>query len=863
MNIRQLVLVLMLLVTAQQVLAAPQLILSVNEKEGLPEINYGGMRILTADFIFFGNNWAWAHQQINLKTEAPFKYSIQGKNQTLGFNLEAGINKTSDNSMRWDYTLNANEQINNVVGGGISFKFNADNLMMQTMGQPEILADKSGWRWGQGDKSFEMRFTPKPAELFFEGGGKTELRAYFYSGSITKGAKSYQATITTSDKISIRPTTSERFGFDNKNSWQKDNVDWKYSPVDLSFLNDNEKPAGKRGFVKAQGENLIFEDGTRAKFWGTNLSAYTLFHTSKENVKIQAKRLSALGFNLARLHHHDSPWVTPNIFGNNPKNTLSLNGDSLDKLDWWIKCLKDEGIYVWLDMHVERAITKDDGIYAFDEISKGKPQATLKGYNYVNLTIQNAMKTFNTQYLQHVNSYTKTAYIHEPAVLAILITNENDITHHFGNALLPDKKVPKHSQLYMREAEVFAKQNNLSVNKTWRSWEHGPSKIFLNDLEQRFHQESITQLKAISAKSLIVPTNTWGGNPVSSLPSLTVGDMIDVHAYQGYGAIESNPTITANLTHWIAAGQIISKPLSVTEWNAEPFPTHDRHTLPMYVAAQASHQGWDAMMQYAYAQIPLNDASRPSNWETFNDPSYISTLPASALMYRQGHISESKSLYVFSPSKDDLFNENINANSSAAIRTASELGKVQIAMPAVPELPWLKTSVIPSQAKLIKDYKTSLIGQNVGEATSDSGELTRNWDKGFYQINTPKTQAVMGWIGAKKFTLDDVEFEITTANATASVQSLDDKKINQSSNILISLASRALPDSGNKSLYRFQPALGRISIKAPIGLNLYKNGILKQKIQLKPEYSNGRYLINVKDSTNSNWLILTNKNKSL
>lgn len=859
MNIRQLALTLLLTLTASQVLAAPQLILSVNEKEGLPEINYGGKRILTGNFIFFGNNWAWANQQTNFKIEAPFKYSIQGKNQTLGFNLEAGINKTSDKTMQWDFTLNANEQINNVVGGGISFKFNADDLTMQTMGQPEILADKNGWRWGHGDKSIEIRFTPKPATLFFERGGKTELRAYFYSGSITKGTKSYKTTITTSNSISIASTTSERFGLENQNTWPKDNIDWKRSPVDLSFLNDNEKPAGKRGFVRAQGENLIFEDGTRAKFWGTNISAYTLFHTSKENVKLQAKRLSALGFNLVRLHHHDSPWVTPNIFGNKRNNTLSLSADALAKLDWWIKCLKDEGIYIWLDMHVERALMTNDEIYAFDEISKGKSQATLKGYNYVNLTIQNAMEAFNTQYLQHINSHTKTAYVDEPAIVAILITNENDITNHFGNALLPDKKVPQHSKLYMREAEAFAEKNNLPTNKTWRSWEFGPSKIFLNELEQRFHQDSITQLKAIGAKSLIVPTNTWGGNPVSSLPALTVGDMIDVHTYQGYGAIESNPIITSNLTHWIAAGQVVNKPLSVTEWNSEPFPTHDRHTLPMYVAAQASLQGWDAMMQYAYAQSPLNNAASPSNWETFNDPSFIYTLPASALMYRQGHVSESKSLYVISPSKDDLFNENINANTSVAIRTASELGKVQIAMPAVQELPWLKTSTIPSHAKIIKDYKANLIGQNVGEATSDSGELTRNWEQGFYRINTTKTQAVMGWIGLKKLALDDVEFEITTPNATASVQSLDDKKINQSSNLLISLIGRTLPDSGNKLPFRVDPILGRLSIKAPAGLKLYKSGILKQKIQLQPEYSNGRYLINLNDSINSSWLILTNK----
>ena len=98
-------------------------------------------------------------------------------------------------------------------------------------------------------------------------------------------------------------------------SWPSDKLDWKTSPVDLSFLNADEKPAGKRGFVKASGEQLLFADNTPARFWGTNVTSYALFRTPDDEIKQQAKRLSALGFNLVRLHHHDSPWVSPNIFG--------------------------------------------------------------------------------------------------------------------------------------------------------------------------------------------------------------------------------------------------------------------------------------------------------------------------------------------------------------------------------------------------------------------------------------------------------------------------------------------------------------------------------------------------------------------
>ena len=47
-------------------------------------------------------------------------------------------------------------------------------------------------------------------------------------------------------------------------------------PVDISFVFEDEVPAGKRGFCTVKGENMYFEDGTLAKFWGvmTNGAAF-------------------------------------------------------------------------------------------------------------------------------------------------------------------------------------------------------------------------------------------------------------------------------------------------------------------------------------------------------------------------------------------------------------------------------------------------------------------------------------------------------------------------------------------------------------------------------------------------------------
>ena len=832
---------------------------SLDDSVGLPMLSKGGGNAMTSSFIFFDKNYGWAHQESNFKAINNGQYQLRGENATLGFTLNAAIAKSNSQRMVWNFDLDAKAGRKDVVGGGITFKFDLDNFG-KTLGSPEILADKSGWAWGKGQQRIEMHFNPVPAHVFFERDQKNEIRVYFYQGSIPKGKRQFQATLTLANDISIAPTVSERFGNSDRSQWTANMIDWKSSPVDLSFLNASERPAGKHGFVKAKGEQLVFEDGTIARFWGTNISAYTIFGTPKDNVKLQAKRLSELGFNLVRIHHFDSLWVNPNIFGQQSSSTQKINEDAMEKIDWWIKCLKDEGIYVWLDLHVERHLKSGDGILNYDEITKGNESVDLKGYNYVNPTILKAMQAFNEAYVTHVNPYTKTRLADEPAIAAMLITNENDVTNHFGNILLADKNVPEHSKRYMSASEQFAKAHQLPVETTWHSWEHGPSKLFLNDLEYRFNTSMMQHLRILGVKVPLVTTSTWGNNPLSALPALSAGDIIDAHAYQPYGALENNPLFSANLIHWLAAAQVAGKPMSVTEWNAEPFPLPDRHSLPMLIAGQASIQGWDAMMQYAYGQEPISTPTQwqggPSNWNLYNDPALLATMPAAALMYRRQDIPEAKTTYILKP-ENLLFDQHISPDNSAFIRTAAELGKLQIALPSNKALPWLVKSPISEKAKVFSDPNKSLIAAETQSVTADNSGVTRNWDKGYQTIDTARTQAAMGWIGGEIFKLSDVEITATTRNASIIVQSLDAQPISQSKNIMISLGARSIPKISNKLPFISEAVEGVIKIKALPGLNLTKQGILQKGKVVKVTYQDGYYSIPLSQDLQTYWLTLS------
>lgn len=636
-------------------------------------------------------------------------------------------------------------------------------------------------------------------------------------------------------------------------------IDQRESPVDLSFLNASERPAGRRGFLKASGERLAFADGTEARFWGTNIAAYALFSTSPSEVKQQARRLSRLGFNLVRLHHMDSDWVAPNIFEDPVQGRPTrLNAAALERIDWWIKCLKDEGIYVWLDLHDGRQLNKADGIEQLDELRRGKDGADLRGYNYVNPSIRRAMQETSIGLLTRVNKYTGVRYADEPAIAVVLITNENDVTHHFGNSLLGDKGVPWHSAAYMREAGAFARKWDLPEQKVWRSWEHGPSKLFLNDLEHRFNSEMVSVLRSVGVRVPIVTTSTWG-NPISSLPALTMGDMIDAHAAGGPGELRKNPLEAASLVHWLAAARVSGKPLSISEWGVEDKGqlSSDRQDIPLFVAGWGSRQGWNAILHFAYSQESFGWEGKASIYHAYNDPAMLSTMPAAALMYRQGHLPADPESFALAPTADVLVGREISAGNSVGLRTAAESGRLSILLPVVRELPWLVPSTKPSGSTLVTDPARALIQRNASQFRTASGRTLHDWANGVYLIDTPATQAVMGDIGRKEYQLADITVRVTTPNATVAVQSLEGAPIHDSRRLLISLGAKSTLAAGGKLPFESEPVTGVLAIRAPAGLILYAHDATGKESRIPAQRVGDRYVIDLAPQLGTYWLSMS------
>ena len=114
-------------------------------------------------------------------------------------------------------------------------------------------------------------------------------------------------------------------------------------------------------------------------------------------------------------------------------------------------------------------------------------------------------------------------------------------------------------------------------------------------------------------------------------------------------------------------------------------------------------------------------------------------------------------------------------------------------MPAVKELPWLKPSEISGDVRVLTDPDHDHIPAGQTTVRSDTGELTRNWKPGIQTINTPRTQAVSGWIGGKSLGLKDATFRFKTAKAVVALTSIDDQPLDSSRFILVTAVGQSRP----------------------------------------------------------------------
>jgi hypothetical protein len=852
--------------------------------DGTLQLNYHGVALLNMYFPFWEAKWKWANPGTEMgelrNGTAPFTIHIPGLAAEFGGKIQIG----PPNVLVYEGVLRHSATPPDVIGGGMEFDLNFQSRLFagRTPTEPQLLSNHEGFVWrlpsdaggkldgvDSVDQELKVVFTPGVRTVFFENGNKNRIRAYLVTAATSSGTEQIRMTITLPDGTRRQPSEAEEYGPVEPARWLRNVFPSPHVPVDLSTL--NHKP-GTHGFLKTAGDRLQFEDGTPARFWGINVMAYALFSSNQQIAK-HARRLAMLGFNLVRLHHHDSTrWVSPTVIDKHAENSRQLDPDGIDRVDYWIKCLRENGIYVWLDLHSYREFRPADRstelgeVVTYDDISRKQNAHEAKGFCQYDPGLQKLMGEFQHKYLSHVNHYTGLAYKDDPAVAFVLITNENDITHHYGVRAMGDQNNVALGRLFHERAHAFAERTGVDENHLQSPWAPGPPQMFLNDQEHAFDVAMIDGIRGTGSRALIATGQMWGDNPIGSISSLTTGDMIDTHEYQGVGQLEADPRYKPNIVSWIGLHRVEGMPLTVSEWNvaSRMAPTVDRYAAPLYVASIAALQGWDALMMYGYTQQVLADqVGLTSVWDTLNDPTMMAMMPAAAMVYRNGHVSTARKHYTFALSPEQLFDTGLRPDTCTAARTLLEQSHFALGIPPIPQLPWLKQRDAPPNATVIHNPAESFLSADAHSVTSDTGELSRDWEAGTQTIDTPKTQAAQGALLDKAFHLKDVTILLNTRHAAVAVSAMDEQPVRSSSLILITTVARALkpkrqPGAGWNQDYSVlsEPVVGEVTVRAPAGLEAVALTSTGQSSPLPDViYENGAYRIPLAKRL-SHWYLL-------
>ena len=561
-------------------------------------------------------------------------------------------------------------------------------------------------------------------------------------------------------------------------------------PIDISFLFADERPAGKHGFLQADGEQFRFEDGTPARFWGVNVNGACCFPTH-EQAEDMARRIAQSGCNMVRLHQLDAEFSTPNIFnfsrGRFLDNTRQLDERSLERLDYFIHCLKQEGIYLFLDMMTYREFRTGDGVDAASElIPAAKPWCTCEP------KLIELQKEFATQLWTHCNPYTGLCYKDEPAFVMTEVVNECDLFTDF--AIIPMDRPAVYVERFRQRFAKWLEEKGIDYD--WQNCDlkvkDEPLEAYKLEVTSDYYRQMRDHLRSIGVRIPINGTN-WncvGSNFVYAQREL---DFMDTHPYitnWAWGNNRSYYTKSITETRYPPAVgnaprmRMAGKPFVISEWDM-PWPSAHRAEGTVYYAAISALQGWSAVIVHTYAYDPCQDKlallgretptaiggslAREGTYTVWNDWARFGMFYHGALMLRRGDVAQADY-------KVGIMPKNRMTHASNASRDSLE--QFQAGLVFDEKLP-------EGYDRLVYDDE-SLLSAETTEICSCTGQLRRDLVAKKGIVDSPSTKAVYGKLEGST-ELAGMRVETQQDWGVIALSSLSDAPIATSQNMLLSV----------------------------------------------------------------------------
>ena len=330
----------------------------------------------------------------------------------------------------------------------------------------------------------------------------------------------------------------------------------------LDFSGYLDAPAGKHGYARADGNGLVFEDGTKAKFWGVDITGEAAL-PEKEQAEKVAKRLAQSGVNLVRLEGFDEA-----ILGDGDSSTTP-DPEKLDRLFYLIAQLKERGIYTYISLLSNRKMRAGDGIEGYED--------SREGYGidaYFDDRVIELQKQYLSNLMGQENPYTGLAPANDPAVCFLEFVeglSVFDYTSGYGRGSVANEA--QYENIKAKFNEYLAGKYS-STEELQRVWVSVYDK---NDYETI--EEKNIELKTSLANPLV---SDGYRTDVAEFLATVAGDYYaDMKAALGDSkiltTINSNSPEVKSLedTYLNAGGDFLTR----TWYNAKPYGNNDKITI--------------------------------------------------------------------------------------------------------------------------------------------------------------------------------------------------------------------------------------------------------------------------------------------
>lgn len=605
-------------------------------------------------------------------------------------------------------------------------------------------------------------------------------------------------------------------------------------------------PAGKHGFVQMKADKLVFEDGTPVQFWGVNIGNEGCY-PEKEKADGLANYWAKYGINAVRLHKFT--WDE-----HKGDSSTVMNALFWQRFDYFQQQLRQKGIYSgWSHIYGHRVREADrQRLLNYDEVKNLKyPWAHLSGSTsaLVNFApdLQDLSIELTVNMLNHRNPLTGKKYADDPALSFIELQNEDNIYWSaIGEAL---KQAPTYRKLLCAQFADWLKnkyqtdenlvkvwgQNNLpkgesiatknvfpNPNHGLFGWEYETAfkekrainthildkMTFLFEQQTQFYARFTKAIRATGYRGTIVGSCWQAGSGIAHYYNLYAdyqAGIIDRHNYFGGdvghnlkpGKVNKQSMLEVAGSGLLSSGlqQVADRPFALSEWiNTLPNEWIAEGT-PLIALYGMGLQGWDASYQFASNKAGFSKGLASDGWGgvyNADSPLQIGLYPALArIIYRrdikEATVVSTRNVHVPSLADGKLgFQEKV----SQQFDIKEFDGDISTKNLAVGR------TVVAFTETFEKTEKTDLSKfHNAATQTLTATTNQLKWKYGkqpFVTLDTPQSNAVIGFTEAKKQDFEELSITVETPFAVVLITALEkDKTLKTSKKWLITTVARA------------------------------------------------------------------------